>query len=286
MSDKLSSRQKSLLELFGAVESSEAFDTLEDRSQDAGHLEDDDYARLAGAGAADPEVANLQRHVLFCQVCSDEFLRRSAPAVEAEIREADARRPWWFVLGFLVLATGVVLVLKWAPWEESKPTEPQPKPPPKAAPPRRPKPVERNDFPVRVTRAARGAKAGRPDDADRIFVQVQGPQGQGAFAYVWLLSQTGTALLHPRGNEPPFLRTGLVPPRGWPDVPGEAPRQLLILLAERELAVLKTAGDRQNLTRFLRDQAIASRDPSRLNALLEQQLLRTPGRAFLVPLEE
>lgn len=129
----MTNQRAALENLLGRLAEDPALDELEDRAHDGGHLDEGQYGALLAAGASadgDAALRNLKRHVLFCDVCADEFLSRSAPEAERVYRAADdvtRRRRSLLLLG--LLAACVAGVVWWSPWSGRQEIRRQPEEP-------------------------------------------------------------------------------------------------------------------------------------------------------------
>ncbi len=262
-------RHKELESFLGDAAQDPAFDELEDRAYDAAHLEEEQYALLLEAGTSDDSaVVNLKRHVLFCDVCSSEFLRRAAPRAEAdfviEAAETSLRR------GRLLLFVSVVLalVLGFILGRLGRVAEPaSPEPPP---------------F-VTVARAGLGDALGRADAADRIFVVLEAPEaGATVHLYAYLVAGPRVVTLHPTpgGVERNPVAVGMVPAGGWPDPGGPVPRWVIGLASDSALPL-----DPELATR-LRSLLADGKTVPDLVRTLDQLLGDAAGISFAIRIDE
>ena len=75
-----------------SLQAEPGLEALEERVLEAGHLEEDDYGLLLEKRVRGAAHSNLRHHILFCELCATEFLRRLAPVAEAEFLAAALRK--------------------------------------------------------------------------------------------------------------------------------------------------------------------------------------------------
>jgi len=263
-------QHEELERILGMVAGDPALAELEDRAYDAAHLEEEHYAVLlsADAGFDEEAILNLKRHALFCDLCSQEFLRRAATEAEVgfglEKVETSHRR--WFLLtamiGVASLGLGLVIGVMMGRVPSGD---------------RAPSPF------AEAVRGGTGAALGRADAPERLFLEVRSATTRDIHLHIFVVAGPFIEPLHPlpEAREANPVPAGLLPAGGWPDPGGTGPRTLLGVLSASPLPWEMT-----RLAARLRERISDGDTPQDLERVLDQLRGSVDGRTFLIRLEE
>ena len=272
------SRQKALEELLGSLKDEPAFATLEDRAQDAGHLEEEDYGHLLDEKFEAAKRDNLRRHVLFCETCSDELLRRAGTDPDAAPTPAasttPSRRPnllmWAIVL--VVLLGGC-----WFAWDRFIKTDP-------------PGIRIADTFVFDEVRVGLGAKIGGAAKAKpkRLFLKLVPAPTEPQWLYAFILSDNEFVPFHPDpdSNIENPVDSSLFPPKGWPDIDVLSPRWFIGILTPKPVATLEDESFRSTLSLELDQLREDGGDPGSIIAGLRSVAGLEDAAIFWVGIEE
>lgn len=273
MTARMVEQHEKLERILGSLAEEGALEELEDRAYDAAHLEEEHYALLlaAGPGSDDEAITNLKRHVLFCDLCSTEFLSRAAPEAESEFHaeEAEASRRRWFRLTALVGALAFALGLLIGVMMGDADGDVVPSAPTAFA---------------EAVRGGTGKVFGRNDAADRLFLELRATDTRfDVHLHVFVVAGAMVAPLHPAAgsNETNPVPAGVLPAGGWADPGGTGRRTLVGVLSASPLPL-----DMTTVAGHLRRRLADGGTIQDLARTLDELRGDVRGGSFLLRLEE
>jgi len=274
-----------LEKLLADLQAEPGLQALEERVLEAGHLEEDDYQALFDRRVTGKAYDNLRRHLLFCEICSKEFLKRAAPTAEKTYEEEDHRNRRRQIIHSIVLGivAVVALVAIWVFSPEAPPSGEDLEPPAADAD---------GGFAITSVWAGTGRLSGVPALAedDRVYLRLvtRNAPVTGTWTYVFHVSQGLVRPLHPRerNGAPASALGGLRPAGGW-DLPAAEDRGwLLVLASPKPLPILQTRGDRRSFARTIQTWLAEGGHLEEIpNALGGGEFLGLKVSCALVPIE-
>ena len=229
--------QRALRDLLGEFRGDPAFAHLAERAQDSGHLAEADFTHLLAAKEEAPEVKNLRRHVLFCSVCAEEFLRRAAPASEEKYRARDERRrvAHWLLAALLILGVGAGARRLLSSREVSE--------------------LSKLEAPAWTLERSGTGRSFFKEGEGRLYAEVRGVSQGRIWIYAFLREGTRFYPLSPdpRAGVLNPLTAGVVPEKGWPDPGRGAPAEVVAFLSSVPVVPLEDPLLRKELAKRMEE---------------------------------